>query len=131
MKLPNALIVCSLVLVALSACSSEATLKGHWAIDLDATVAEARRRGLSEREIAFLRELYGRGLLEITDDTLVMRVAGVPDAVARNYRALEPDGDCHRLQVQGSAPSHRYCLRDGRLIVDDPGAMLSLVFKRH
>ncbi|SFK66867.1 hypothetical protein [Lysobacter sp. cf310] len=114
----------------LSACGANPSMQGHWAVDIDATVAEARRHGRSEREIAFLRELYGRGLLEITDDALVMRVVGVPDAVARNYRELERDGDCHRLQVQGSAPSHRYCLRDGRLIVDDPGAMLSLVFKR-
>lgn len=126
----RALAFAVLAAATLSACGANPSLQGQWAVDIDATVDEARRRGLSEREIAFLRELYGRGLLEITDDALVMRVVGVPDAVARNYRELERDGDCHRLQVQGSAPSHRYCLRDGRLIVDDPGAMLSLVFKR-
>lgn len=105
-------------------------MQGQWAIDLEATVAEARRRGLGEADIVQVGELYGRGLLEITEDALVMRVAGVSDSVARNYRVLDRSGDCYRLEVQGAAQHPRYCLQAGRLIVNDPGAMLSLVFKR-
>ncbi len=77
-----------------------------------------------------IRAVYGGGRIEITGQALVMRIDGMPEAISRNYRILDQQGDCYRMEINGAPGTHRYCLRGARLLVHDPSTPLTVVFRR-
>lgn len=127
-RLQGALLLASVA--ALAACSGRSPLWGHWSVDLDATVEQARRDGIPAQAAPQIREVFARGRVEITEQALVMRVAGMPDALARNYRIVGEQAGCYRLEINGAPGTHDYCLRGDRLLVRDPTTPLTVVFKR-
>jgi len=105
-------------------------LVGRWMVDIDRTIEQAHKDGFSSAADSQIRETFQGGLLEITQDTLVMRVAGYFGSETATYRDhLAADG-CHALEVNGSAPRHSYCVSDGLLIVRDPSAQPAVVYSR-
>jgi hypothetical protein len=81
--------------IAIAACERTPSLQGKWAVDVEATIGKAKAIGLPDSASAQIREIYDGGQLEITGDTLVMRVAGFPDAIARNYKVVGEAGHCY------------------------------------
>lgn len=116
--------------LTLSACDSAAPLQGNWSVDIDATIDRAEAAGIPRSAAPRIREVYDGGLLEITNDVLIMRVAGFPDATARNYKLVGVSGDCYRLEITSTPEPHTYCLVNGKLIAQDPGAKIAVVFSR-
>ena len=115
--------------LVLSACGRTPSLQGKWAVDLEATVARAKDAGIPESQSPRIREIYDGGQLEITRDMLVMRVAGFPEAVARNYKVVGEAGNCFKLEIKDAPGVHDYCIDNGRLVVRDPSAKLAIVYK--
>lgn len=114
----------------LAACQGGSPLLGHWAVDLDATVEQARRDGIPAQSAPQIREVFADGRIEITDQALMMRVAGIPDVVARNYRIVGERGSCYHMEINGAPGTHDYCLRGDRLLVRDPTTPLTVVYRR-
>ena len=117
-------------LAMLAACAGRSPLWGHWTVDLEATIEQARRDGIPSQAAPQIREVFAQGRIEITEQALVMRVAGIPDALARNYRIVGEQGGCYQLEINGTPGTHDYCLRGDHLLVRDPTTPLTVVFKR-
>lgn len=100
------------------------------AVDIDATIRTATDAGIPVQLTPRFREIYDAGQLEVTRDTLVMRVAGYSEAISRNYKIVSAAGNCYGLEINGSQGVHKYCVENGRLTVDDPGAKLELVYRQ-
>jgi hypothetical protein len=116
--------------LALSACDSAPPFQGNWSVDIDATIDRAEAAGIPHSAAPRIREIYDGGLLEITKDVLIMRVAGFPDATARNYNLIDVNGDCYRLEITSTPEPHTYCLVKGKLIAQDPSSKIAVVFSR-
>ncbi|HYG05254.1 MAG TPA: hypothetical protein VD865_02455 [Stenotrophomonas sp.] len=119
-----------LCLPALAGCEARQPLHGRWVVDLPATVEQARRDGITAQAVPQIREVYAGGRIEITPDAVVMRVDGLPDAIARNYRVLGEQDGCYRMAISGAPGAHAYCVRGQRLLVHDPSTPLTVVFQR-
>ena len=122
-----------LSVTALSGCplrSGRGDLLGRWAVDVDATVARARHDGLPATSENEIRQVFSGGLLEITRDRLVMRVAGVEGSESVNYSADAPTNGCYWLTVMKAPQAHSYCVSGDELVVRDPGAGLAIVYRR-
>ena len=98
-------------------------------MDVDATINRAKVSGLSNSAASGIQEIYGGGLLEITSDTLIMRIDGIPDAIARNYEVVDRVGDCYNLKIADTSGTHNYCLEGGALVVRDPRANIAVVYR--
>jgi len=114
----------------LAGCGGRSPLVGSWAVDLQSTVEQARRDGIPAQSAPQIRSVYAGGRIEITEQAIVARVAGMPDAVSRNYRILGQQDDCYRLAINGAPGTHAYCLRGRHLLVHDPATPLTVVFQR-
>ncbi|UTA55110.1 hypothetical protein L3D22_04540 [Lysobacter soli] len=122
-----------LLLVAVlttAACGRTPSIEGKWAVDIDETVKTAMDAGIPMLPTRRIHEVYDGGQLEITGDILVMRVAGYPDAISRNYTIISATGNCYGLEINGSQGVHKYCVDRGRLTVDDPNANLRLIYRQ-
>ncbi|HEY9252973.1 MAG TPA: hypothetical protein VIP30_00385 [Stenotrophomonas sp.] len=119
-----------LCLPLLAGCVGRSPLHGHWEVDLQATVEQARRDGITAQAVPQIRAVYGGGRMEITGEALVMRVDGMPEAVARNYRVLGEQDGCYQMAINGAPGTHAYCLRGTHLLVHDPATPLTVVFRR-
>lgn len=119
-----------LCLPALAGCAGRSPLHGQWVVDLQATVEQARRDGITAQAVPQIRAVYAGGRMEITGKALLMRVDGMPEAVTRNYRVLGEQGGCYRMAINGAPGTHAYCLRGTRLLVHDPATPLTVVFRR-
>ncbi|WP_342316162.1 hypothetical protein [Lysobacter sp. FW306-1B-D06B] len=124
------LLVLVVSMLATAACGRASSLHGQWAVDVEATIEKAKDAGIPASQSPRIREIYDGGQLEITRETLVMRVAGYPEAVARNYKVFAEAGPCYMLEIDGAPGVHNYCVENGRLIVNDPGAKMAIVFKQ-
>lgn len=120
----------ALCLPVLLGCTARSPLQGQWVVDLQGTIEQARRDGITAQAVPQIRAVYGGGRIEITDEALVMRIDGMPDAISRHYRILDQQGDCYRMEINGAPGTHRYCLRGARLLVHDPSTPLTVVFQR-
>lgn len=118
------------LLPVLAGCAGRSPLVGTWAVDLQATIEQARRDGIPAQAVPQIRNVYAGGHMEITEDALVMRVDGIAEAVSRNYRVLAEDGDCYKMAITGAPGTHAYCLRGEHLLVHDPATPLTVVFRR-
>ncbi|HEY0333496.1 MAG TPA: hypothetical protein VGC74_07270 [Stenotrophomonas sp.] len=127
-RLPRTLLLGGLLMLV--ACERASPLLGHWSVDLDATVEQARRDGIPAQAAPQIREVFANGQVEITGQALVMRVAGIPDAVARNYRVVGEHDGCFLMEINGVPGTHDYCLRGERLLVRDPSTPLTVVYRR-
>lgn len=103
-------------------------MHGKWSVDIDATIEKAKTTGLPDSAAPRTREIYDGGQLEITSDTLVMRVAGIPDAIARNYKVVGEADNCCKLKISGAPGVHTYCIENDHLVVQDPTANLLIVY---
>jgi hypothetical protein len=119
-----------LSLFALASCQSPPSLQGNWSIDVDAMIERAKASGIPDSAAPRIREIYEDGLLEITPDTLVIRVSGVSDAIARNYKIVSKTEDCYNLEIAGSSATHSYCLEGENLVVLDSSARIAIVYDR-
>lgn len=118
------LLACAL----LASCHKSPPLQGNWSVDIAATVDRARAAGLPDAAAGQIREIYEGGLLEITSSTLTMRIAGIPDAMSRNYKVTEKSGGCYSLEISGTSDTHSYCLEGQSLVVRDPSAKIAIVY---
>ncbi|MBF6023429.1 hypothetical protein [Lysobacter niastensis] len=131
MKRPNLLLPLLLVVsaLAIAACGRTPSLQGKWAVDVEATIGKAKEAGIPDSESPQIREIYDGGQLEITGDTLIIRIAGFPEAIARNYKVVGEADNCYKLEINGAPGAHNYCIEGGNLIVQDPSAKLAIVYK--
>lgn len=120
----------ALCLPALCGCTARSPLQGQWNVDVQGTVEQARRDGITAQAVPQIRAVYSGGRIEITPEALVMRVDGMPEAISRNYRIVDTQGDCFHMEINGAPGLHRYCLRGERLLVHDPSTPLTVVFRR-
>lgn len=118
------------LLCLLAGCGGRSPLVGPWVVDLQATVEQARRDGIPAQSAPQIRSVYAGGRIEITEQAIVARVAGMPDAIARNYRILDEQDGCYHLAINGAPGTHAYCLRGRHLLVHDPATPLTVVFQR-
>ena len=88
------------------------------------------RAGLKQMTASHLPRLVVLSYNEITRDTLVMRVAGYPEAISRNYKVVSTTGHCHGLEMNGAPGVHEYCIENGRLTVEDPSARFAVVYRK-
>jgi len=112
----------------LASCNKSPSLQGNWSVDVAATVDRARTAGLPDSTAGQIREIYEGGLLEITSDTLTMRISGIPDAISHNYKVTDKSGGCYSLEISGTQGTHSYCLEDQSLVVRDPSAKIAIVY---
>lgn len=124
-----ALLLASLAMLA--ACADRSPLWGHWTVDLEATIEQARRDGIPSQAEPEIREVFERSLLEINEQALVMSVADIPgDPIARRYRIVGEQAGCYQMEINGTPGTHDYCVRGDHLLVRDPTTPLTVVFKR-
>jgi len=116
--------------LALAGCDTRSPLHGHWAVDVQATVEQARRDGIAAQAVPQIRAVYAGGKIEITPQAVVMRVEGLPEAISRNYRVLGEANGCYQMAINGTPGTHAYCLRGSHLLVHDPATPLTVVFRR-
>ena len=114
---------------AMAACSRPPPLGGRWIVDIGVTIVAAEEAGIPDELAPRIRDIYDGGQLEITRDTLVMRVAGYPEAISRNYKVVSTTGHCHGLEINGAPGVHEYCIENGRLTVEDPSARFAVVYR--
>lgn len=116
------------IALALNACTSSPSLQGDWSVDVDATVNRANAAGVPESEAPHIQKIYAGGVLEITSNTLIIRIAGFSDVVTRRYRLVGKEGNCSRLVISGAPGIHNYCLERGKLVIQDPSAKIALIY---
>jgi len=110
--------------------SVEPHLKGHWVVDIDRTISQAKQDGMPAAAEPRIREMFTDGLLEITSDQLVMRVAGYDGVESAGYRVARSSGGCDDLVVDGSPRKHSYCVSGDELVVRDPSTKIAVVYRR-
>lgn len=121
-------LVLLLSLALLAACHKSPTLQGSWVVDLVATTEKAKAAGLPDSVTGEIREIYDGGLLEITPDTLAIRIEGIPEAITRNYKVVGESDGCYTLEISGDPGRHAYCIEGESLVVRDPSAKIALVY---
>lgn len=124
------LVLLFVAVLTTAACSRTPSLEGKWVVDIDETIKSAMDEGIPKQLTRRIHEIYDGGQLEVTRDTLVMSVAGYPEAISRNYTIISATGNCYGLEINGSQGVHKYCVDRGRLTVDDPNAKLQLVYRQ-
>lgn len=117
-----------LSLSLLASCHKSPSLQGNWAVDLVATTDRAKASGLPDSVAGQIRETYDGGLLQITSDTLVLRLDGIPDAMTMNYKVVNESDGCYTLEISGVPGRHSYCLEGESLVVRDPNAQIAVVY---
>lgn len=117
-------------LLSTAACGQNSAIEGHWAIDLEAMVAQARSIGATDRDLQMVRETFEGGRAEIDARKITLTIAGVTGKDVRGYTVESKDGSCLVLKVEPSTDLHRYCVDGRRLEVRDPSTKLVVVYNK-
>lgn len=127
---PTLLLLAALT-AGLPACTeSQQGLQGSWAIDIDKTLARAQKDGASANAVKDIRSTFEGALMDISADTLTLRVDGYPGSQRQSYTAGPAHAGCHDVNWAGHPGIHSYCVRGDELIVRQPGTRLALVYTR-
>ena len=103
-------------------------LEGDWAINIPATLDNAKKIGGSERDIERVRENIEGGQISIDKTDLKISTKGDSVSLKIPYRLTGKYANCFNLEVKGL--THSYCLQGGDLSVHDPTTKLIVVYSR-
>lgn len=131
MQFTKQLLVAILAAITTASCKTDAnSIVGNWAVNLDATISQAKSIGASEADIQDVKNTYQDGKIRIKDSEIEVFITGIGGEIRYSYAITGRQGDCSLLKVDGQSGPYKYCINNGQLIVHDPSTPLIAVYDR-
>jgi hypothetical protein len=124
------IVMLSSLLFAAGCGQKKSDIEGKWTLDLEATVAQARSIGATDRDIQGVRQTFEGGLMEIDASKITLSIVGMQAAEVRGYKVDSKAGSCVIVRIEPSPDLQRFCVEGRRLDVHDPSTKLVLAYNR-
>ena len=131
MKITRNIVVFTFLILTLSGCENDNnSITGEWAINLAATIQNAKSSGASEADVQGVKNTYQDGMLKISKEEIILSISGISGEIRHPYTITSSEGDCYILNIDNQPRSYTYCTNRGQLVINDPSTPLVAVYDK-
>jgi hypothetical protein len=118
-------------LALLGACSQPRNeIIGEWIINTPRMREQLRSTGVPSIAVEPAVKVFDGGLLVISGDTIVVRLAGGGGEFSYHYSVDNERDGCTNIKVRELQEVHKYCVVNSELVVHDPKTSINAIYKR-